>query len=82
VGTPSASASASPGASASASGTDFSVDTFRSILCGQQAAVLAKANSEGQGWIEETFDYKNKIGFSTGFIGKMACDCTFTSNIM
>ena len=23
----------------------------------------------GQGFVEETFDYKNKVGFATGFMG-------------
>ena len=49
-------------------GTDFYVDAFRALLCGQQAAVFAQA-SDTMGWVEETFDYKNKVGFATGIIG-------------
>jgi len=48
--------------------TDFSVDTFRALLCGQQAVGFAKCTN-GAGWVEETFDYKNKTGFATGLIG-------------
>lgn len=54
---------------AAASGTDFSaVDAFRAILCGKQAAAFAKCQNEN-GWVEESFDYKNKTGFATGLIG-------------
>ena len=49
-------------------GTDYSADCFRAILCGKQAAVFAQAKNP-QGWVEETFDYKNKVGFATGLIG-------------
>jgi N4-gp56 family major capsid protein len=51
-----------------ATGTDYSADCFRAILCGKQAAVFAQAKNP-QGWVEETFDYKNKVGFATGLIG-------------
>lgn len=54
---------------AAASGTDFSVDTFRAIFCGAQAVSFAKGNADGEGWVEETFDYKNKVGFSSSLIG-------------
>lgn len=50
------------------SGTDFAVDTFRAILCGQQAAGFAKCKTD-TGWVEEKFNYKNQTGFATGVIG-------------
>jgi len=53
---------------AAASGTDFAVDTYRAIFCGQQAAALAKCKDE-TGWVEKYFDYDNKTGFKTGMIG-------------
>jgi len=49
-------------------GTDFAVDACRALLCGRQAAVFAKAKNPN-GWVEKTFDYKNKTGFATGLIG-------------
>jgi N4-gp56 family major capsid protein len=48
--------------------TDAAVDMFRALLCGRQAAVFAKCQSDN-GWVEETFDYKNKVGFATSLIG-------------
>lgn len=51
-----------------ATGTDCAVNAFRAILCGKQAAVMLKATNDN-GWVEETFDYKNKVGFATGLIG-------------
>jgi len=51
-----------------ATGTDCAVDACRALLLGKQAAVFAKCNNEN-GWVEETFDYKNKTGFATGIIG-------------
>jgi N4-gp56 family major capsid protein len=51
------------------SGTDYAaVDCFRALLCGQQAGVYAQCVNDN-GWVEETFDYKNKVGFATGIIG-------------
>jgi N4-gp56 family major capsid protein len=41
---------------------------FRSILTGRQAVVMAECE-DPNGWVEETFDYQNKVGFSTGLIG-------------
>lgn len=35
---------------------------------GGQAAVMAECENPN-GWVEETFDYKNKVGFETGMIG-------------
>jgi len=52
----------------SSSGTDFSADCFRALLCGQQAIALAKCKYD-QGWVEEKFDYGNKTGFATGLLG-------------
>lgn len=51
-----------------ATGTDCAVNAFRALLCGKQAAVMLKATNDN-GWVEETFDYKNKTGFATGLIG-------------
>lgn len=50
------------------SGTVYGVDTFRSMLCGKQAAVLAKCE-EGPKWEEKSFDYGNKWAISCGFMG-------------
>lgn len=52
----------------SGSGTDIAVDCFRALLCGQQAAVIANT-SESMKMVEETFDFKNKVGYATGMIG-------------
>lgn len=52
----------------SAAGTDFAVDACRALLCGQQAAVFAQCKDSMQ-MVEETFDYKNKVGYATGLIG-------------
>lgn len=41
---------------------------FRSLLCGRQAVSFAECENPN-GWVEETFDYKNKVGFETGLIG-------------
>jgi len=43
--------------------------TFRALLMGQDALCYANANNNGEGFVEETFDYKNKVGYSTGFMG-------------
>ena len=47
---------------------------FRSILCGQQAIMMANASPNGKGAAptymrEETFDYGDKAGFAVGYIG-------------
>lgn len=49
-------------------GTDCAVRVVRALLCGRQAAVFAECQNPN-GWVEETFDYKNKVGFETGLIG-------------
>jgi len=48
-------------------GTDCAVDCFRALLCGRQAGIMLEANNPDK-WVEETFDYKNQVGFSTGLI--------------
>lgn len=50
-----------------ATGTDCTADAFRALLCGRQALAFVKCENEN-GWVEETFDYKNKVGFATGMI--------------
>jgi len=52
----------------SGAGIDASVDTFRALLCGAQAAVLATTKKS---FImrEKDFDYGNKVGHSTGIMG-------------
>lgn len=54
---------------AAGSGTDYAVDTARAILCGQRAIAFAKAEGDGRGWVEKTFDYGNQWGVSSSFIG-------------
>jgi N4-gp56 family major capsid protein len=51
-----------------AAGTDCAVDAFRALLCGRQALGFAKCQTD-EGWVEKTFDFGNKTGFSTGMIG-------------
>ena len=53
---------------AAGAGTDISADCFRALLCGQQAAVIAHSDSSMK-MVEESFDYKNKVGYATGMIG-------------
>ena len=57
-------------ATTSGSTTQFTdgVHAFRALLCGQQAAVFAQTKDSMQ-MVEETFDYKNKVGYATGLIG-------------
>jgi N4-gp56 family major capsid protein len=42
----------------------------RAVLCGAQAACFAYGGENGQemDWVEETFDYKNKLGVAAGMI--------------
>ena len=51
-----------------AAGTDFAVDACRALLCGRQAAAFVQTK-DTMGMVEETFDYKNKVGYATGIIG-------------
>ncbi len=57
------------------SGADFSpgataagAQAFRALLVGRQAIAFAQAKN-ANGFVEETFDYKNKVGYATGLIG-------------
>ncbi|RLC88236.1 MAG: N4-gp56 family major capsid protein [Chloroflexi bacterium] len=52
----------------SSGGTDAAVRCFRALLCGAQAAVMAETKKSMM-MVEETFDYKNKVGYAAGFIG-------------
>lgn len=51
-----------------ATGTDYAVDTAANILCGRQAVLMAEA-SGADGLVVENFDYKNKEGVASNFIG-------------
>lgn len=57
-------------ASFAGTGSDIqcSVNTARAILCGSQAIAFAKAKYDN-GWVEKSFDYNDKQGFSTGLLG-------------
>jgi N4-gp56 family major capsid protein len=48
--------------------TPSTVTAYRSLLCGRQA-VGAAFTSDSFNMVEETFDYKNKMGYATGIIG-------------
>ncbi len=41
---------------------------FRALMCGRQAAVMAQCKNPN-GFVEETFDFKNKVAYATGLIG-------------
>ena len=45
-------------------------DVRRAVVCGAQAACFAYGGDGGQemSWVEELFDYKNKLGVSAGMI--------------
>lgn len=49
-------------------GTAAATRAFRALLCGRQACVMAET-SKSNLMIEETFDYKNKVGYALNFIG-------------
>jgi len=51
-----------------AGGTNYGVDAYRAILCGQQAAGFAQCKNPN-GWVEKSFDYDNEVGFATALIG-------------
>jgi len=51
-----------------ATGTDFSVDTARALLCGRQAVGIAEA-SNPSALVTETFDFKNKDAVAASYIG-------------
>lgn len=61
----------------SSSGTACNARVFRSVLVGRQAVAFAECEDKN-GWVEETFDYQNKVGFSTGLIGGIQ-KCAFNS---
>lgn len=51
-----------------ATGTDCTADCARALLCGRQAVIMAEA-SNPKALVVETFDYQDKDGIATGFIG-------------
>jgi N4-gp56 family major capsid protein len=51
-----------------ASNTDYAVDCFRALLCGQQAGVMAKAGSSDK-MVEKLFNYDDQVGFAVRFMG-------------
>lgn len=54
-----------------AAGTALVADTRAAIFCGAQAAILAFGRENGPSqmtWVEEMFDYGNKLGVSAGMI--------------
>ena len=51
-----------------ATGTNFTADCCRALLCGRQAVAYVQAKNPNS-WVEKSFDYKNKTGFATGLIG-------------
>jgi N4-gp56 family major capsid protein len=53
---------------AGTSNTDFAVDTFRACLCGKQALGFVQTK-DSMSMVEETFNYKNQVGYATGLIG-------------
>lgn len=48
-------------------GEDFGADTFRALLCGQQAVACVKSD-RGPRWTEKMFDYDNKWAISAGML--------------
>lgn len=52
----------------SVGGTGCLARTFRALLCGQQAGVFAQTQDSFT-MVEKLFDYDNKVGYATGFIG-------------
>jgi N4-gp56 family major capsid protein len=51
-----------------ATGTNYAVDTAANLLCGRQAVLMAEA-SGAEGLVLQDFDYKNKEGVASSFIG-------------
>lgn len=49
-------------------GADAGARAFRALLCGAQAAVMAETGKSNI-MVEETFDFKNKVGYCVNFIG-------------
>ena len=55
-------------------GQTTACQSFRSLLCGAQAGLMANASPKGRGvaptfMVEKTFDYENKVGYAVGYIG-------------
>lgn len=50
------------------SNTDYAVDCFRALLCGQQAGVLAKAGSSDK-MVEKLFNYDDQVGYAVTLMG-------------
>ena len=50
------------------SNTDYAVDTFRALLCGQQAGLMAKAGKSDK-MVEKLFNYDDQVGFAVSFMG-------------
>ena len=65
---------AQSGAIFSSVGQTTAVQSFRALLCGSQAALMANASSKGRGtvptfMVEKKFDYDNKVGYAVGYMG-------------
>lgn len=55
-------------------GATTAVRSFRALLCGAQAGLMANASSKGRGavptfMVEKKFDYDNKVGYAVGYMG-------------
>lgn len=55
-------------------GQTTACQSFRALLCGSQAALMANASPKGRGvaptfMVEKTFDYENKVGYAVGYMG-------------
>ena len=53
------------------------VDCFRALLCGQQAAIMAQTNKSMK-MVEKLFNYDSQVGYSTTFMGGIQ-KTTFTN---
>lgn len=56
------------GSAFSSGGTAATAQAFRALLCGRQAIAFAETKNSML-MVEETFDYKNKVGYAVNFIG-------------
>ncbi len=55
-------------------GATTAVRSFRNLLCGSQACLMANASNKGNGsvptfMVEKKFDYDNKVGYAVGYMG-------------
>lgn len=55
-------------------GATTAVRSYRNLLCGAQACLMANASSKGKGsvptfMVEKKFDYDNKVGYAIGYMG-------------